>query len=576
MPSLNGGTTNINILKQPRLSTGTGTNWGYSYVASKTVVSANSPMIYQLRWGQTISRITNLMPNADYLSGDLVNVIYDIYIGRDYDNSFGSGTNNMAFVGSLRKSRDLPYIANTGVNPEWNQGNLDVDYHTFTVDISPIIKNYLSYTLTPIKKGAPSAKFQMSGDYTTNDFLDYTSVQGTHIYVDVVARFEVYENDYAASKRLVVATDGGEQKKHFNTITAINSVEQEGDRPNINEYMITCGSSTTSKHFLSRKPNDNFGGKSVDYHSQIRITDEAEFLSWFQYRFANDGSPTYTYDMTDYYIRIETSDGDYCNVRDFQETLGSTSIGSAFWTGWGGTAYVNNVLSQNVAPAYLNTLTTWNLGQKINSNTDWYSARLVCSGTTIGSGITVSEGRYYTIDKESPNLAYDSVRFHWLNRMGGIDSYRAKRNITENISVNKVFFERKNPNSLYLQQYTGSEAYSTSSDSSDPVGADTYKSSVNTFNIDATRNHTVYTEPLNSVESKWLEELLTSPNVWIELDTEAGYWAEQRNQANHPSTLDYYPVTITNGQFTTVNQEEGLVKLNIEYTRAKSINTQSN
>ena len=108
------------------------------------------------------------------------------------------------------------------------------------------------------------------------------------------------------------------------------------------------------------------------------------------------------------------------------------------------------------------------------------------------------------------------------------------------------------------------------------MGNDTYKGGVNTFSIDATLNKSVYTEPLNSLESKWLQELLTSPNVWIELQNDRAKWMKDRNTTSHPSEKDYFPVTITNSEFQTLNQEEGLVKLNIEYTMANSINTQSN
>ena len=80
-------------------------------------------------------------------------------------------------------------------------------------------------------------------------------------------------------------------------------------------------------------------------------------------------------------------------------------------------------------------------------------------------------------------------------------------------------------------------------------------------------------------ESKWLEEILTSPNVWVELDNEAGFWAEfvtNNSPELHPSTRDYFPVTITNSSLTTVDQALGLVKFNLEYTMANSIVTQSN
>jgi hypothetical protein len=156
--------------------------------------------------------------------------------------------------------------------------------------------------------------------------------------------------------------------------------------------------------------------------------------------------------------------------------------------------------------------------------------------------------------------------------MGGIDSYTATRNVTQSVSANKVFFERKKPNILYSQEYSGT-TYSTSRD---PLGTDTYKGAVNTFAIEATLNKSVYTEPLNKQQSEWLEELITSPNVWIELQNARSESQKDRNTTSHPSEKDYFPVTITNTEFVAVNQEEGLVKLNIEYTMANPINTQSN
>jgi hypothetical protein len=577
MPALNGGTGNINILKQPRGSTAVGTNWGYYASTAKRLVSCNAPMICQVRWGLTLSRVTNLMVESAYLAGDLVNVIFDVYIGNGYNNSANQATGNMILAGSLRKSRDLPYVANMGIDPQWSDANLAVDYHTFTVDIAPVVKNYLTYTLTPLLKGSPSAQFQMSGSYSQNNFLDYTSVQGSYVYVDIVARFEVYEQNAIVSKRLVIADNGGVQTKDFNNFTAINSAPQEYDNPITNDYWIVCTGATTSKKFLTNKPNEDFGGKGISGYSSVRMDDEGEFLSWFQLFFAKDASNVY--DMTDYYLRVETSDGDYCNVRDFQEVLGGPTPGtSAFWsTTFTGVSTPKMILSNNVSPAYLNTLSTWNLGQKINANTEWYSVKLVCSGTTLGSGVTVSESRYYKIDREPANLPYGFVRFHWLNRMGGIDSYTAKRNVTEGITANKVFFERKSPStSLYAQEYTTGAHETPANSAQDPIGNDSYKGAVNTFSIEATLNKSVYTEPLNSAESKWLEELLTSPNVWIELENDKSVYAKARNASMHPSDKDYFPVTITNADFTSINQEEGLVKLNIEYTMANPINTQSN
>ena len=573
MATINGTTGNVNALKQPR---GTLTSYGYGESDNQVLVSCNSPMIYQLQWGQTLTNIKNIMLESEYTANDVVNVIFDVYIGNEYNVSGNAGGGNMVLAGSLRKSRDLPYIANEGINPEYASGNSLIDFHTFTVDISSIVKNYLTYTLTPILKGSPSSQFAMSGNYTTNNLLDYTSISGTDRIVDVRARFEIYEQDPSVSKKLIEAAG----HKDLNALGVINAAIQHTDKIGLNKYAFTNGSETASKKFLSNCRNDNFSYSTVESYKSIRLDDEGEYLSWWQYRLANDGSPTYNYDMTDFYMYIVTtqSDGSSNNaaLRDFQETLGNDTgtFNSTWWgaTGYNpSTPYLWKVLSQNISPAFINSVTAGT----ITSDTESYEVKLICSGATLGTSKRVSESRFYRIDKETKNPAYDFVRFHWLNRMGGIDSYTAKRNITETVQANKIFFERKSPNPLYAQQYNTSNVYGFTT-SRDPVGSDLYKPSVNTFSIEATRSNTVYTEPLNDVESKWLEEIITSPNVWIELLTEAGDWNRDRNPESHPSQRDYFAVTINNSEVETVNQELGLVKFNLTYTMANGINTQSN
>lgn len=574
MANVSGGTVNINILKQP--NGGNLANYGYSESDNQFLVSCNSPMIYQVQWGQTLSNVKNIMPESDYAVNNLVNVIFDVYIGNKIGvSSSGASGSNMFLAGSLRKSRDLPYIANEGINPQYTSGNDMIDFHVFTVDISSIVKNYLTYTLTPLLKGSPSSQFAMSGNYTTNDFLDYTSISGTDRFIDVRARFEIYEQDPSISKKLILSSG----HKDFGQVGVINAALQHTDKIGLNNYALTNGSSTASKKFLSNCPNDNFAFTTVENYKSIRLDDEGEYLSWWQYRLANSGSPDYIYDMTDFYMYVITTQSDgssnTASLRDFQETLGNDTgtFNSTWWaSGYNpNTPYLYKVLSQNISPAFVNSVTP----NTITSDTVSYEVKLISSGTTLGLSQRVSESRFYTIDKETKNPAYDFVRFHWLNRMGGIDSYTAKRNITETIQANKIFFERKSPNPLYAQQYSNSNVYGYTT-SRDPVGSDLYKPSVNTFAIEATRSNTVYTEPLNNVESKWLEELITSPNVWIELLTEAGDWNRDRNPESHPSQRDYFGVTITNSELETVNQELGLVNFNLTYTMANGINTQSN
>ena len=583
MPNVTNGVANIYFHKYPLA---TMSSQGYSNSDAIKIMSVNNPITYQIKWGQTNSRITNFMTKDEYVSGDVANVIFDIYMGnvwREHDNNIS----NMAFIGSLRKSRDMPLIMGEGMNPQFTTGVNLKDWHSFTVDIAPVVKSYLSYTLTPFMKGSPSELFNMGGTYNTNNSYDFTSIGGSDRIIQVQARFEVYEQDATISEKLVIATSGGSEVfKNTGGIVVVNAALQHDEKPILHRYNINCNPTTTYKEFFSNFPNnDSTGGeKRVQIFKKVRLDDEGEFLSWFQEKFANSGTPNHAYNMTDFYVQIYTdeSDGTHHTVklRDVQYTLGNTATPTSGWwsTGWGTNSdphdtEVMKVLSQNVSPAYINSVTAGT----ITSDTISYRVRLGCSGSTLGTNVAVSESRYYVLDHETPNTAYDYVRFHWLNRLGGIDSYTAKRDISESVNVSKVFFERQSPNRQFIQQYNGTS--NPFSNPQDALGGDSYKSSVNTLAVEATRSKTVYTEPLNMEESKWLEEILTSPNVWVELDNEAGFWTEfvTNNSAEiHPSTRDYFPVTITNSSLTTVDQALGLVKFNLEYTMANSIVTQSN
>ena len=107
-------------------------------------------------------------------------------------------------------------------------------------------------------------------------------------------------------------------------------------------------------------------------------------------------------------------------------------------------------------------------------------------------------------------------------------------------------------------------------------GGDIYKGGREVTNVNAEKIQTVYTEPLNTSTAKWLKEIILSPNVWIEMTTDATEMAEARNPILRPSDKGYIPVIITNTEIETVNQKEGLVVFNLEYTLSHKVITQRN
>ena len=191
----------------------------------------------------------------------------------------------------------------------------------------------------------------------------------------------------------------------------------------------------------------------------------------------------------------------------------------------------------------------------------------------------MSEYRWYKVDREDTKLPYDFVRFHWLNRMGSIDSYTAKRSVAESISVNRDTIETKSADRTWYQSSkdgSGSSLANSDYISNTMRGGNLYKGGREVLNVNANRNNSVYTEPLNKSTAQWLEEIMTSPNVWIEMDTDATARGNTVNSYQRPSTKEYIPVIITNGSAETVNQEAGLVSFNIEYTLAHKVQTQRN
>ena len=111
--------------------------------------------------------------------------------------------------------------------------------------------------------------------------------------------------------------------------------------------------------------------------------------------------------------------------------------------------------------------------------------------------------KFQSIDTISMNSdfedVYGFVRFHWLNRMGGIDSYTAKRNVTESIDISKETIKRKDNVRQWQRDvpYTGSLPTNGIGNIDDSVYGNMYTFGRETLNVDANKNYTVYTDPLS-------------------------------------------------------------------------------
>jgi len=579
--------------------------------------SVNDPLRYQIQWFNGSSLTEEVEPSADNFTGlpssttvgngDIVNVVFKVYTTTDEAALFPTAWN---LIGTIKKSRDM--INTQRIGSFGNSSTYQPPKgHRFTIDVSQLVADELSYSLCPIKKGTWQSNYfgGMNGGLTMQDnVLSHNTADGTPVSrynvslngtfrtLRIEASFEIINGDGE-----IVSADG---VLNSTNITVINSVNQfEKDILYYNNTFSIADSSDVTYQFLTRCPNAVINGL-IDFKKPVRIDEQAEWLQFYirsnYYNSIND-SGTSTVGATA--IKIVTYDsGGIENtfyLRDFEDNLLKQNSNG----------YIlpednqNQMFMQNISPNYIvNSGNVWSkdniknnsqsnypywntyTSNKITSNTIYYKAELV----KIGMGSPYAEKRVtkdykYTIDREDEKKPYGFVRFHWLNSVGGIDSYTAKRDVVEGLTISRDVIERKSGDRTWYQNDRGGNGSGGFNDvkhyqyHSDTMrGGDIYKGGREVSNVNAERVQSVYTEPLNKSVAKWLEEMMLSPNVWIEMDTEATQMGNARNPYLRPSDKEYIPVIITNSDVETVNQENGLVKFNIEYTLAHKVITQRN
>ena len=669
-------------------------NWRANYLKS-----ANTPLRYQVMWNglDDNEQPSKANFNASNNKGDIINMVFKIYASTQYP--YPVSTDEWDLVATIKKTRD---IANKSYIPNAPIGSQRA-FQRYTIDISQLCQDLLSYSLVPINKGTwqSSEWGGMNGGQTKQDNVTVTvsdfnvTPNGTYRHILVKAIPEVILANGTIEEVV------GQNPIEFNRIAVINSVaqfEKEDIYYNL-KYIVQKSAANVNnpRGFMSLCPNFT-QTTNVPFLKQVREDEEAEWLYWWQRNMGIAANPTATppvpnQQTTKARLKVETylSNGSLQNtmyLSDFNSNLNKETVSNleVFRLNQ------NRVCVQNVSPVYINANAQDNAGNtltnQIDSSTSYYRTYLEYlngednlnnnidfNNWTLGGGWSVTNGiatcssqnnnltppaltivaatqyivefeitsytsgtlkvdiggsvvqdiqntgkksltftsintsnlrfyggsfrgsisnvtvqanpttvrateyRYFNIDRETANVPFGFVRFHWLNRIGGIDSYTAKRNVTEGLSVSRDTIETKSADRTWYQdnEYQDASSVLDSAYISNTMrGGNLYKGGREVLNVKAQRNKSVFTEPLNKQTAEWLEEIMTSPNVWVEMDTEATARGNTVNPFQRPSTKEYIPVIITNGDVETLNQESGLVKFNIEYTLAHKVQTQRN
>ena len=539
--------------------------------------SAHTQMRYQVIWDGLNENQEPLASNFSSGNGDIINVIFRVYASTQFP--YPATSADCDLVGTIRKSRDIANIS-------YANGQANLAYQRFTIDISQLSQDLLSYSLVPINKGTwqSSEWGGMNGGETKQDnvtqgisFYNVTP-NGTYRHIWVTATPEVL-----LLNGTVEEATGAGVSLSFNKIAVINSVAQfeKNDIFYNTKYIIQkfAANPSNPRGFMSLCPNFT-QLSTVPFLKQVREDEEAEWLYWWQKNMGVSGDQT-----EKARLKVET----YLSNGSAQNTMYLTDFNSNLDTEVQGTTVFklnqNRVCVQNVSPTYINANAVDNSGStitnQIDSSTSYYKIHLEYTSQT-SAVIRATEFRYFGIDRETANIPYGFVRFHWLNRIGGVDSYTAKRDVMEGLSVSRDTIETKSADRTWYQDNqtnipsVGTDLLDAAYVSNTMRGGNLYKGGREVLNVKAQRNNSVFTEPLNKQTAEWLEEIMTSPNVWIEMDTEATARGNTVNPYQRPSTKGYIPVIITNSEVETLNQEAGLVKFNIEYTLAHKVQTQRN
>jgi len=564
-------------------------SWDFRFNILK---SANDQLRYQIVWNY--SNYTEGTEPHKY--GDVVNAIFKVETSVDQVN--------WTTIGSIKKARDV-------ANKRYDNGTSPLG-HRFTVDVSQLVADQLSYSLCPINKGTWQSPFYGgmnggiimqdnvigstggSGGYPVSDYN--VSDNGTLRFLRVTAKFDMIGSSVNNYELELSSTT----KSGLPIIALINSVNQfERDSVLYEKTFLHNDlgvSSSSPRRFNTNCPNWFYSDalNKVAYHKKVRMDEQAEFLQWYVSKIEDDASNTQFYNYSEIFGQTYAADGTPVNefvMADFNSLLNNNSN-----VEFGKDQY--RMLIQNVSPDYINNnayvpqtgagrpyLTSISpLTTGVHRYSLTFRGRYYNTPTSAYVTKTHSATNWYEIDREDENTPYPYVRFHWLNAMGGTDSYTAKRDIVEGLTISRDVVERKSADRTWYQDdrgyKSGAPNYFDVPDAdyiSDTMrGGNLYKGGREVSNVNAERVMNVYTEPLNESVAKWLEEMLLSPNVWIEKDTPATKRGNQANPYLRPTTKGYIPIIITNSDIETVNQSQGLVKFNIEYTLSHKVKTQRN
>ncbi len=434
-----------------------------------------------------------------------------------YDNISDSALTSSAVTIRVQPSINIPNFNSSGNTPNNN-------YLYYTIDASSICRDFLSYDLRPCT--------QDTGSLVKRD------ITLAEISNNVYKKFDVdFQLEEISSGALINVSSGGtdsgsfvatntvllHEEEHYlnisdNLFDGSAAQEQGGDLTVQYLHTAETGYTKGRQKYLTTKP------------TQYRIigVDESEYLSFLH---KDDGVNDVRvlvrfYDQNNSLIS-NGAGGTYALVIDKTvDGNGNTGSNLNSWANSGSADETTSVCQVGIGTRNIKESieTTFNNDCAVTdfSNIKYYDVYTEYSGSDrIGETV-----RYY-IDHTRERI--NGVRFHWQNRLGGIDSYTFDGAYNEGISISSMSYEQ----SIY-PDFRGQLGNSTSNTNvivgDNPLYAEDYGAlvprvagltddkyqSVRKSKVKAVKEGTAISRPYGFGEQDMFEDLLASPNVWIE------------------------------------------------------------
>ena len=127
--------------------------YGYSYASCWSV---NEPIRISVKWDGLQENEEPSPENFSSGNGDVVNILFDVY--QISETTGATFPDDWTLVGTIRKSRDIRNISQMD-RVDGGDGVAASVGHLFTVDISEMCNDLLSYSLVPHGKGTYTSTF---------------------------------------------------------------------------------------------------------------------------------------------------------------------------------------------------------------------------------------------------------------------------------------------------------------------------------------------------------------------------------------------------------------------------------